>query len=130
MRSQAGAELQKAYKRGEGGGYARTTIVTLWILHTQFGFGLKRMMGFLQELADFCNDHLDNRNTKRTGYHGVNVEEMRDALFEELGIWINLTGGRVWIQDKPYNKEELPPEALLEGVEYFKNEDQATAADD
>lgn len=129
-REQTGEIINKAYRRGESSGYARTTIVTLWILHEKYGFGLKRMMDFLHELADFCNDHLDNRNKSRKGYHGVNVVEMRDALFEELGIWINLTGGRVWIQDKPYNKEQLPKEALLEGVPYFEHEDALTKQND
>lgn len=123
MKGQASGELQKAYRRGEGGGYARTAIVTMWVLHTKYGFGRQRLMPFMQELAEFCSTHLDVRNNGRKGYHGISLADMRDQLFEEMGVWINMTGGRVWIQEKPYNREELPPIARMEGNDYFRAEE-------
>ena len=109
--------LQEYFRRGETQGFSRSLMATMWVLHEHYGYGAKRLEPFLAELTEFCNEYLlpNTKSIRRGEFHGLSVEELRDEMFEVYGFYINLESGTVFrVDEKPYDLDELPPEALKE----------------
>lgn len=126
MNGQSKNVLNESFKRGEKQGFTRSLMATMWVLHTKFGYGAKRIEPFLAELADFCNTYLEpnTRSVRRGEFHGLTVEDLRDEMFDVYGFYINLTTGHIYrVDDKPFLKSELPPDALEESEPTYLDND-------
>lgn len=126
MHGQSRNVINESFRRGEKQGFSRSLMVTMWVLHEEFGFGPKRMEPFLAELAGFCNEYLapNTKHVRRGEFKGMTVEDLRDELFDMYGFYINMTTGRMYrVDDKPYDKKELPPEALEESEPQYLDDD-------
>ena len=70
------------YKKGENIGYTEATIIMLWLLHTEYGFGKARLARFLRQIMSFCEAYIvptpDNREEGE--FTGLGLEDMATAL--------------------------------------------------
>ena len=102
------ADRRYAYMKGLNMGYSEATVIMLWLLHTEYGFGKKRLAKFLHQITDFCGDYvLPSQEKPPEGeYQGITLEDMAEALREECDIHFDLENGMVNIENILVAKKE------------------------
>lgn len=90
------ADRYRVFEKGENIGYTNATVIMLWLLHTQYGFGKKRLALLLNNITDFCERYvLPTKNHKEGEFGGVTLEDMAQALKDECGISIDIYNGLI-----------------------------------
>lgn len=102
------ADRNKVFEQGENIGYTNATIIMLWLLHTKYGFGKKRLAIFLHEITDFCELYLLPAQEKQPEdtYQGIGLEDMCNALKDECDIDIDWKHGLIDIEGIQFVREE------------------------
>lgn len=88
------ADRARVFRQGENIGYTEATVIMLWLLRTEYGFGKKRLAGFLHRIEDFCKSFLVPEGGDGT-FAGITVEDMCQALKDECDITIDLKSGLI-----------------------------------
>lgn len=88
------AELAKAYNQGMSNGYGIAVLIMFWLLHTDHGFGKKRLAIFMRKINDFCIEMLgpgpDGQQKPKDGeFSGISLKDIADQLEEECSVYIN-----------------------------------------
>lgn len=91
------ADRYRAFKQGEDVGFANATAVMLWLLHREYGYGAKRLMVFLHNISDFCNNYVIQSQEKQPDneYQGISIDDICQTLFEETGIKVDPNTGTI-----------------------------------
>lgn len=102
------AERRYVYLKGLNMGYSEATVIMLWLLHTEYGFGKKRLAKFMHQITDFCGEHvLPGQEKQKDGeYRGITLEDMAEALKDECDIHFDLENGMVNIENILVAKKE------------------------
>lgn len=97
------AELKRSYDAGINIGFARAFAIMLWVLR-QEGYGKKRCARFMGQVNDFCEKHMvpSIHKQKRGTYQGMKIEDICEALSEELGIRIDSDNGDIGISQETF----------------------------
>lgn len=107
------------YKKGENIGYTEATIIMLWLLHTEYGFGKVRLARFLRQIMSFCEAYIvptpDNREEGE--FTGLGLEDMASALKEECDISIDWQRGLIDIDNILIVKEGEEHDGTAEAEE-------------
>lgn len=88
---------------GSTNGYAAATLTFLWLLHSECGWGPKRLSLVVQDAMKFSGEHLmlkAERDAKTGKYVGLNYDDMQLALEEECGLHMDLQKGTYYFTDK------------------------------
>lgn len=95
------------FQQGENIGYTNATIVMLWLLHTEYGFGHVRLAKFLHAITDFCEAYVlpAQQKHKEGEYAGITLEDMCQALKDECKIDIDWKRGLIEIEGIELAKE-------------------------
>ncbi len=85
---------KRAFDDGMEHGYGLAVMIMLWLLHTEHGFGKKRLAVFMCEINDFCMDYIrvgaDGTEPAGEGeFCGVSLRDIAEGLATETGIYIN-----------------------------------------
>lgn len=88
------AELLKAHMQGTNDGYGTAALILFWLLHTDYGFGKKRLAILMRKVNDFCIDILgpgpDGQQKPKEGeFAGISLDDIAQSLKEECGICID-----------------------------------------
>lgn len=88
------AEMIKSYNHGMNAGYGTAVLVMFWLLHTEHGFGKKRLALMMRKINDFCLEMLgpgpDGQQKPKEGeFSGISLKDIADALADECGVYIN-----------------------------------------
>ena len=88
------ADMANAFNRGLSSGYGTAVLVMFWLLHTEHGFGKKRLAVFMRKINDFCVEMLgpgpDGQQKPKAGeFAGISLKDIADQLEEECGVYIN-----------------------------------------
>lgn len=88
------AEYAKMFNQGLSAGYGTAVLVMFWLLHTEHGFGKKRLAVFMRKISDFCLEMLgpgpDGQQKPKEGeFAGISLQDIADQLAEECGVYIN-----------------------------------------
>ena len=88
------ADMANAFNRGLSSGYGTAVLVMFWLLHTDHGFGKKRLAVFMRKINDFCVEMLgpgpDGQQKPKTGeFAGISLKDIADSLAEECGVYID-----------------------------------------
>ena len=108
VQSAVNADRRYAYVKGLNMGYSEATVIMLWLLHREYGFGKKRLAKFMHQITDFCGEHvLPSQEKQKEGeYQGITLEDMAEALKDECDIHFDLENGMVNINNILIMKEE------------------------
>lgn len=95
------AELAKAYNQGMSNGYGIAVLIMFWLLHTEHGFGKKRLAIFMRKINDFCIEMLgpgpDGQQKPKAGeFSGISLKDIADSLAEECGVYIDT---ETWVME-------------------------------
>lgn len=95
------AELAKAYNQGMSNGYGIAVLIMFWLLHTEHGFGKKRLAIFMRKINDFCIEMLgpgpDGQQKPKSGeFAGISLKDIADSLAEECGVYIDT---ETWVME-------------------------------
>lgn len=95
------AELSKAYVQGLNDGYGTAALILFWLLHTDYGFGKKRLALLMRKVNDFCIDVLgpgpDGQQKPKEGeFNGISLDDIAQSLKEECGIFIDT---KTWMME-------------------------------
>ena len=87
-------EMAKAFNKGLSCGYGTAVLIMFWLLHTEHGFGKKRLAVFMQKINDFCIEMLDpgpdgQQKPKDGEFAGISLRDIADQLAKECGVYIN-----------------------------------------
>lgn len=87
-------ELQKAHVQGLNDGYGTAVLILFWLLHTDCGFGKKRLALLMRKVNDFCIDVLgpgpDGQQKPKEGeFNGISLDDIAQSLKKECGIFID-----------------------------------------
>lgn len=95
------ADRSRVFMQGENIGYTNATVIMLWLLHTEYGFGKKRLAKFLHQITDFCGEYvLPSQEKQPEGeYQGITLEDMAEALKDECDIHIDWQRGLIDIDN-------------------------------
>ena len=88
------AEYTKMFNQGLSAGYGTAVLVMFWLLHTEHGFGKKRLAVFMRKISDFCIEMLgpgpDGQQKPKEGeFAGISLQDIADQLAEECGVYID-----------------------------------------
>ena len=88
------SDLTTAYNKGMNNGYGVAVLVMFWLLHTEHGFGKKRLALLMRKINDFCIEMLGpgpdgQQKPKEGGFSGISLKDIADQLAEECGVYIN-----------------------------------------
>lgn len=88
------AEYARMFNQGMNAGYGTAVLVMFWLLHTEHGFGKKRLAVLMRKINDFCIGMLgpgpDGQQKPKEGeFSGISLRDIADALAEECGVYIN-----------------------------------------
>ena len=88
------AGMIKQFNQGLNAGYGTALLIVFWLLHTQHGFGKKRLALLTRKIEDFCVEMLgpgpDGQQKPKDGeFCGIGLKDIADALSEECGVHIN-----------------------------------------
>ena len=75
-------------------GYGLAVMIMFWLLHTEHGYGKKRLAVFMRQINDFCMDYIrvSEDGTEPAGegeFCGVSLRDIAEGLAAETGIYIN-----------------------------------------
>ena len=95
------ADMANAFNRGLSSGYGTAVLVMFWLLHTDHGFGKKRLAVFMRKINDFCTEMLgpgpDGQQKPKTGeFSGISLKDIADSLAEECGVYIDT---ETWVME-------------------------------
>lgn len=95
------ADMANAFNRGLSGGYGTAVLVMFWLLHTDHGFGKKRLAVFMRKINDFCVEMLgpgpDGQQKPKTGeFAGISLKDIADSLADECGVYIDT---ETWVME-------------------------------
>ena len=95
------ADMANAFNRGLSSGYGTAVLVMFWLLHTDHGFGKKRLAMFMRKINDFCIEMLgpgpDGQQKPKTGeFAGISLKDIADSLAEECGVYIDT---ETWVME-------------------------------
>lgn len=95
------AELLKAHIQGTNDGYGTAALILFWLLHTDYGFGKKRLALLMRKVNDFCIDILgpgpDGQQKPKEGeFAGISLDDIAQSLKEECGIHIDT---KTWMME-------------------------------
>ena len=101
FRNALGIDRHNVFMQGENIGYTNATVIMLWLLHTEYGFGKKRLAKFLRQITDFCGEYvLPSQEKQPEGeYQGITLEDMAEALKDECDIHIDWQRGLIDIEN-------------------------------
>lgn len=85
------------YRQGENIGYTEATIIMLWLLHTEYGFGKVRLARFLKQILVFCEAYIAVSGGEGE-WKGIGLEDMTKALKDECDIDIDCKRGLINIE--------------------------------
>lgn len=85
---------KKAFDDGMQHGYGLAVMIMFWLLHTEHGYGKKRLAVFMRQINDFCMDYIrvSEDGTEPAGegeFCGVSLRDIAEGLAAETGIYIN-----------------------------------------
>ena len=88
------AEMAKSFNQGMNNGYGVAVLVMFWLLHTDYGFGKKRLAVMMRKINDFCIEMLglgpDGQQKPKEGeFSGISLKDIADALADECGVYVN-----------------------------------------
>lgn len=88
------SDLTTAYNKGMNAGFGTAVLVMFWLLHTDYGFGKKRLAVMIRKINNFCTEMLgpgpDGQQKPKDGeFSGISLKEIADQLEEECGVYIN-----------------------------------------
>ena len=108
------------FQQGENIGYTNATIIMLWLLHTEYGFGKMRLARFLNTITDFCEAYVlpAKQKHKEGEYAGIGLEDMCQALRDECKIDIDWKRGLIDIDGIVLAEEDRDQEILREGEQH------------
>ena len=95
------ADMANAFNRGLSSGYGTAVLVMFWLLHTDHGFGKKRLAVFMRKINDFCVEMLgpgpDGQQKPESGeFAGISLKDIADSLAEECGVYIDT---ETWVME-------------------------------
>ena len=95
------ADMANAFNRGLSSGYGTAVLVMFWLLHTDHGFGKKRLAVFMRKINDFCVEMLgpgpDGQQKPKTGeFAGISLKDIADSLADECGVYIDT---ETWVME-------------------------------
>ena len=95
------ADMANAFNRGLSSGYGTAVLVMFWLLHTDHGFGKKRLAVFMRKINDFCTEMLgpgpDGQQKPESGeFAGISLKDIADSLAEECGVYIDT---ETWVME-------------------------------
>lgn len=95
------ADRSRVFMQGENIGYTNATIIMLWLLRREYGFGKVRLTKFLHQITTFCEAYvLPSQEKQPEGkYKGITLEDMAEALKEECDIHIDWQRGLIEIEN-------------------------------
>ncbi len=101
FRNALSVDRHNVFMQGENIGYTNATVIMLWLLHTEYGFGKKRLAKFLHQITDFCGEYvLPSQEKQPEGeYQGITLEDMAEALKDECDIYIDWQRGLIDIDN-------------------------------
>ena len=107
------ADMANAFNRGLSSGYGTAVLVMFWLLHTDHGFGKKRLAVFMRKINDFCVEMLgpgpDGQQKPKTGeFAGISLKDIADSLADECGVYIDT---ETWVME-------------VEGIEVIREGEQ------
>ena len=112
------AEMAKNFNQGMNNGYGVAGLVMFWLLHTDYGYGKKRLAVMMRKINDFCIEMLgpgpDGQQKPKDGeFSGISLKDIADQLAEECGVYINTD---TWMME-------------FENIEVVKTENSAIQCD-
>lgn len=107
------ADMANAFNSGLVNGYGISVLITFWLLHTDHGFGKKRLSILMRKINDFCIEMLgpgpDGQQKPKAGeFAGISLKDIADQLAEECGVYINT---ETWVME-------------VEGIEVVREEEE------
>lgn len=95
------ADMANAFNRGLSSGYGTAVLIMFWLLHTDHGFGKKRLAIFMRKINDFCVEMLgpgpDGQQKPESGeFAGISLKDIADSLSEECGVYIDT---ETWVME-------------------------------
>lgn len=95
------ADRSRVFMQGENIGYTNATIIILWLLRREYGFGKVRLTKFLHQITTFCGEYVLPAQSKQPEgeYQGITLEDMAEALKEECDIHIDWQRGLIDIDN-------------------------------
>lgn len=86
--------MRDQFNDGLSKGYGIAVLVMFWLLHTEHGFGKKRLAKFMRTINDFCIEMLgpgpDGQQKPKEGqFSGISLADIAEALQAECNIYIN-----------------------------------------
>ena len=95
------ADMANAFNRGLSSGYGTAVLVMFWLLHTDHGFGKKRLAVLMRKINDFCTEMLgpgpDGQQKPESGeFDGISLKDIADSLAEECGVYIDT---ETWVME-------------------------------
>ena len=87
-------DMANAFNSGLSNGYGTAVLVMFWLLHTEHGFGKKRITLLMRKINDFCIEMLgpgpDGQQKAKEGeFEGISLKDIADSLAEECGVFID-----------------------------------------
>ena len=91
------ADRNRVYDHGLNMGYTNATIIMLWLLRREYGFGKARLTKFLHQITTFCEEYvLPGQSKQPEGkYQGITLEDMAEVLKDECDIHIDWEHGLI-----------------------------------
>lgn len=91
------ADRNRVFTQGENIGYTNATIIMLWLLRREYGFGKGRLTKFLHQITTFCEEYVLPAQSKQPEgtYQGITLEDMAEVLKDECDIHIDWKHGLI-----------------------------------
>lgn len=91
------ADRNRVFTQGENIGYTNATIIMLWLLRIEYGFGKGRLTKFLHQITALCEEYvLPSQSKQPEGtYQGITLEDMAEVLKDECDIHIDWKRGLI-----------------------------------
>lgn len=101
---------KKAFDDGMQHGYGLAVMIMFWLLHTEHGYGKKRLAVFMRQINDFCMDYIrvSEDGTEPAGegeFCGVSLRDIAEGLAAETGIYINTDTWRMEVPGLEIRRE-------------------------
>lgn len=101
---------KKAFDVGMQHGYDLAVMIMFWLLHTEHGYGKKRLAVFMRQINDFCMDYIrvSEDGTEPAGegeFCGVSLRDIAEGLAAETGIYVNTDTWRMEVPGLEIRRE-------------------------